>query len=163
MALKRKEILGFSGITKRWWLKQNIRLPLALAVSWNSFIMNSRLSRRENCLNKLLFYSRPTKCLIQLLKCWWFAVNFSRRSSSILFRFCRWHLPWCTLFSCIIGFFNDICCRPVRIAKRFSIANNCWQKTKKTKEQEVNKVGKISEMQNSTKQRKTKFQTFRNA
>ena len=60
-------------------------------------------------------------------------------------------------------FLNDICCRPVRIAKRFSIANNCWQKTKKTKEQEVNKVGKISEMQNSTKQRKTKFQTFRNA
>ena len=27
-------------------------------------------------------------------------------------------------------FFNDICFRPVKIAKRFSIVNNCWQKKK---------------------------------
>ena len=43
-------------------------------------------------------------CWIQLLKCWWFSVNF---------RFG------------IVGNFNDIYCRSLKIAKRFSIANNC--------------------------------------
>ena len=60
-----------------------------------------------------------------MLYCWWFAVNFRRRSSPILFRFYRLSLPWCTLFSCIVGIFNNICCRSLKSAKRFSIANNC--------------------------------------
>ena len=68
---------------------------------------------------------KPIICLIQLLKCWWFAVNFRWRSSPILFRFCRLSLPWRTLVNRIVGDFNDICCRPLKIAKRFSIANNC--------------------------------------
>ena len=54
----------------------------------------------------------------------WTAVNFRRRSSPILFRFYRLSLPWCTLFSCIVGVFNNICCRSLKSAKRFSIANN---------------------------------------
>ena len=75
---------------------------------------------------------KPIICLIQLLKCWWFAVNFRWRSSPILFRFCRLNLPWYTLVNCIVGDFNDNCCRSLKIAKRFSIANNCT-KTKQIK------------------------------
>ena len=34
------------------------------------------------------------------------------------------------------GVFNDICCRSLKIGKRFSIANNCKQK-KRLKEREI--------------------------
>ena len=60
-----------------------------------------------------------------MINCWWFAINFRWRSSPILFRFCRWSLPWCTLVNRIVGVFNDIYCRSLKIAQRFSIANNC--------------------------------------
>ena len=105
---------------------------------------------------------KPIICLIQLLKCWWFAVNFRWRSSPILFRFCRLSLPWYTLVNCIVGDFNDNCCRSLKIAKRFSIANNC-KKTKQIKRTwNKNRHEKKNEEQNSREQRKTKFETVYN-
>ena len=78
---------------------------------------------------------KPIICWIHLLNCWWFAVNSRSRSSPILFRFCRLSLPWRTLVNRIVGDFNDIYCRSLKIAKRFSIANNCKKtnQIKKTK------------------------------
>ena len=75
---------------------------------------------------------KPILCWIHLLNCWWFSVNFRWRSSPILFRFCRLSLPWRTLVNRIVGDFNDIYCRSLKIAKRFSIANN-YKKTNQIK------------------------------
>ena len=69
-------------------------------------------------------FGSELKLITMNYNCWWFAVNFRWRSSPILFRFYRLSLPWCTLFSCIVGVFNNICCRLLKSAKRFSIANN---------------------------------------
>ena len=105
---------------------------------------------------------KPIICLIQLLKCWWFAVNFCWRSSPILFRFCRLSLPWYTLVNCIVGDFNNNCCRSLKIAKRFSIANNC-KKTKQIKRTwNKNRHEKKNEKHNSIEQRETKFETVCN-
>ena len=75
---------------------------------------------------------KPIICWIHLLNFWWFSVNFRWRSSPILFRFCRLSLPWRTLVNRIVGDFNDIYCRSLKIAKRFSIANN-YKKTNQIK------------------------------
>ena len=94
-----------------------------------------------------------------MLNCWWFAINFRWRSSPILFRFCRLSLPWYTLFSCIVGVFNNICCRSLKSAKRFSIANNCKKTNQIKRTRNKNRYGKKSEKNNWTEQRKTNLFT----
>ena len=76
-----------------------------------------------------------------MLNCWWFAFNFRWRSSPILFQFCRLSLPRCSLFSCIVGVFTNICCWSLKSAKRFSIASNCKNKTKQNKTKHEIKTG----------------------
>ena len=93
---------------------------------------------------------KPIICWIHLLNFWWFSVNFRWRSSPILFRFCRLSLPWYTLFSCIVGVFNNICCRSLKSAKRFSIANNCKKTNQIKRIRNKNRYEKKSEKQNST-------------
>ena len=100
---------------------------------------------------------KPIICWIHLLNCWWFAVNFRWRSSPILFRFCRLSLPWRTLVNRIVGDFNDIYCRSLKIAKRFSIANNCKKTNQIKRTWNKNRHEKKNEKQNSIEQRKTKF------
>ena len=50
-------------------------------------------------------------------------------------------LPRCSLFSCIVGVFTNICCWSLKSAKRFSIASNCKNKTKQNKTKHEIKTG----------------------
>lgn len=57
--------------------------------------------------HKNMFHFRPISCLIQLLNCWWCAlelcvINFRW---PILFRLSRLNWPWNTLENCIAHFF----------------------------------------------------------
>ena len=71
-------------------------------------------------------------------------------SLTIFTHFCRLSLPWYTLFSCIVGVFNNICCRSLKSAKRFSIANNCKKTNQIKRIRNKNRYEKKSEKQNST-------------
>ena len=75
-------------------------------------------------------------------------------SLTIFTHFCRLSLPWYTLFSCIVGVFNNICCRSLKSAKRFSIANNCKKQTK-LKEHEI-KTGTKKKARSKTRQNREK-------
>ena len=105
-------------------------------------------------------HSRPISCLIQLLNCWCFAVNFRWRSSPILFRFCRLNLPRCSLFSCIVAVFTNICCWSLKSAKRFSIASNCKKKPKQNKTRNKNKYEKKGRIKTRQNREKPNFQLF---
>ena len=85
----------------------------------------NKRTRNKNRCEKKREVRKPIICLIHLLNCWWFAINFLWRTSPILFRFCR--------FSLRFNFF----CRSLKIAQRFSIVNNCLKERNKTKEHEI--------------------------
>ena len=81
-----------------------------------------------------------------MLNCWWFDINFRWRSSPILFRFCPFSLPWCPLVNRIVGVFNNICCRSLKSAKRFSIASSYYKKKQNKRTRNKNRYEKKREV-----------------
>ena len=119
------------------WNNNNAQRDVFLARLWqiNSKVVflifalkrkeQNKRTRNKNRCEKKREVRKPIICLIHLLNCWWFAINFLWRTSPILFRFCR--------FSLRFNFF----CRSLKIAQRYSIVNNCLKERNKTKEHEI--------------------------
>ena len=103
-------------------------------------------------VSKICFILGLLVCLIQLSSCWWYAV-YNQFSLTIITHFFILPIEFTMMhlgqLHCRV--FNFIRCWSLKIAKRFSVANNCEKTKQNTKWKQVRE--KKCEKQNSTDKR----------